>query len=108
MKNNDGTEHSLIFGNRTVDDILLKDELISLGENYKEKFKLFLTVDVKPEANVNWKYGVGFVTQDMLKKNMPAPSDETIILYCGPPPFKEMMKKHLAELGYTENMIFKF
>jgi cytochrome-b5 reductase len=27
LKNNDGTTHSLIFGNRSVSDILLKDEL---------------------------------------------------------------------------------
>lgn len=39
---------------------------------------------------------------------MPAPGPDTIILYCGPPPFEDMMKKHLEELGYTKDMVFKF
>ena len=29
LKNNDGTDVSLVFGNRTVRDILLKDELFA-------------------------------------------------------------------------------
>ena len=98
----------MIFGNRTVDDILLKEELIQFEENYKDNFKLYLTVDVKPEESVNWKYGVGFVTKEMIQNNLPAPGPETLIVYCGPPPFEDMMKKHLKELGYTDDMVFKF
>ena len=108
MKNKDKTRHSLIFGNRTINDILLKDELESFAENYKENFKLYLTVDVQPDEKVNWKYGVGFVTKEMIKENLPAPGPDTLIVYCGPPPFEDMMKKFLAELGYTDDMVFKF
>jgi len=39
---------------------------------------------------------------------MPQPSPDTIILFCGPPPFEDMMKKHLTELGYKDDMVFKF
>lgn len=99
---------SLIFGNRTIDDILLKEELIAFEESSPENFKLFLTVDVTPEDSVGWKYGTGFVTQSMIQQNLPKPSEDTIILYCGPPPFEDMMKKHLSELGYTDDMVFKF
>lgn len=62
MNNKDGTKLSLIFGNRTIDDILVKEELIAFEESYKENFKLFLTVDVTPDESVGWKYGTGFVT----------------------------------------------
>lgn len=81
-----------MFGNRTTNDILLKDELFGLQENYKDRFNLFLTVDIQPDEKENWKQGVGFITIDMLKKAMPAPSADTLILYCGPPPFEKMMK----------------
>mmetsp|Transcript_47592 Transcript_47592/g.34864 ORF Transcript_47592/g.34864 Transcript_47592/m.34864 type:complete len:82 (-) Transcript_47592:36-281(-) len=77
-------------------------------QNYKDQFKLFLTVDVAPDSSSNWKYGTGFVTKDMIGKNLPKPSPDTIILYCGPPPFEDMMKKHLGELGYSDEMVFKF
>lgn len=104
----DGTQLSLIFGNRTVEDILLKEELESYALANTSRFKLHLTVDVKPEDTINWKGSVGFVTKDMLRSTMPEPSADTIILYCGPPPFEEMMQKHLKELGYSNDMVFKF
>lgn len=66
MKNDDGTSHALVFGNRTTDDILLKEELFQLQEQYKENFNLFLTVDVAPPASANWPQGVGFITKEML------------------------------------------
>ena len=49
LKNDDGTSLSLIFGNRTTSDILLKDELMALKDVYPERFKLYLTVDIQPE-----------------------------------------------------------
>jgi len=39
----------------------------------------------------------------MIKKNLPEPAEDTIILYCGPPPFEDMMQKHLTELGYGKD-----
>ena len=97
-----------MFGNRTVDDILLKEELMQFEENYKENFKLYLTVDIQPDEKANWKYGVGFMTKEMVQKHMPPPGKDTLILFCGPPPFTDMLKKMLPELGYTNDMIFKF
>ena len=66
LKNNDGTSHALVFGSRTVADILLKDELFALQEQYPDNFNLFCTVDVQPDAAENWKQGVGFITREML------------------------------------------
>jgi hypothetical protein len=41
---------------------LLKDELEAFAKNYKNDFKLYLTVDIQPEEKENWKQGVGFIT----------------------------------------------
>ena len=79
-----------------------------MAEAHKGKFKLYLTVDKAPPPRENWKMGVGYITEDMLKANMPAPSAETLICYCGPPPFEQMMKKHLTAMGYAADMQFKF
>jgi cytochrome-b5 reductase len=78
-----------------------------LAENYKERFTLTYTVDVKPEDKP-WNGNVGFVTKEMIQSNLPAPSPDTIILFCGPPPFEDMMKKHVKELGYVDDQVFKF
>lgn len=108
LKNQDGTSLSLIFGNRTVDDILLKDELQQLADNNKDNFNLYFTVDIAPPESLKWKYGVGFVDSEMMRKNLPAPGKDTLILFCGPPPFEKMMKKNLSDLGYADDMFFKF
>ena len=98
----------MIFGNRTIDDILLKTELQTLEQNHADDFSLHLTVDIKPDASKNWTQGVGFVTKEMITEHLPKPSNETIILYCGPPIFTDLMEKHMTELGYTADMMYKF
>ena len=66
LHNNDGTTHSLLFANRTTDDILLHSELVQLAENYPDQFSAYFTVDVKPDKSKNWKQGVGYVTKEMI------------------------------------------
>ena len=44
----------------------------------------------------------------MLKNNLPQPDPDTIILYCGPPPFEKMIDEKLKALGYKDDMLFKF
>lgn len=51
----------MIFGNRTVEDILLRQELDSFKINHTDRFKLHFTVDVDPK-DPSWTGGVGFVT----------------------------------------------
>jgi NAD(P)H-flavin reductase len=43
---------------------------------------LYFTVSTVQE--VDWNQGVGHITKEMLKNNLPPPSSETIILICGP------------------------
>ena len=113
LKNEDNSHHSLVFGNRTVSDILLRDELEALAEAHPDNFdSLYLTVDQKPtEANAakKWDQGVGFVSKEMLTGRIPEPSLDTMILYCGPPVFTDMLTRILKEeMGYDETMLFKF
>jgi cytochrome-b5 reductase len=87
---------------------LLKEELLNMKENNKDQFNLYFTVDVQPDEKENWSQGVGFITKEMLLKNLPKPSEVTIILYCGPPLFEKLVKTRLTELGYSDSMMFKF
>lgn len=108
LRNKDGIKHSMLFGNRTVSDILLHEELRELAADNPVHFNIFFTVDVAPPAEAKWTEGVGFMTKEMIAKYMPAPGPETLILFCGPPAFNKMLKALLPELGYTEDMMFKF
>jgi len=49
----------------------------------------------------------GRVSIEMLKSlNFPEPSEDTMILMCGPKAFTEAIKEFLLTAGYTENMMF--
>ncbi|KAG6772521.1 hypothetical protein POTOM_023934 [Populus tomentosa] len=118
LKNpDDNTQVSLLYANVSPDDILLKQKLDFLAASHPN-LKIFYTVDNPPK---NWKGGSGYISKDMVVKGLPRPSDDTIILVCGPPG----MMKHISgdkakdrsqgelsgllkEAGYTEEMVYKF
>lgn len=96
----------MIFGNKTSTDILLKEELENLAKSENLKFKPFFTIDTAEE---NWKGGVGFITKEMIKEHLPAPSDDTLILMCGPPVMcQKVLMPYLLEMGYPKEDIFEF
>ncbi|XP_038712668.1 NADH-cytochrome b5 reductase-like protein isoform X2 [Tripterygium wilfordii] len=89
LKNqDDDTQVSLLYANVSPDDILLKQKLDSLAVSHPN-FKVFYTVD---NPSKNWRGGAGYISKDMVVKGLPSPSDDTLILVCGPPG----MMKHVS------------
>ncbi|KMS97611.1 hypothetical protein BVRB_5g125280 [Beta vulgaris subsp. vulgaris] len=101
----DKTKVHLIYANVTYEDILLKEELDGLAENYPDRFSIYYVLNQPPEG---WKGGVGFVSKEMIKEHCPAPALDIQILRCGPPPMNKAMAAHLEELSYTSEMQFQF
>ncbi|KAL5994912.1 NADH-cytochrome b5 reductase [Asimina triloba] len=102
---NDGTNVHLIYANVTFEDILLKEELDGLAENYLDRFKVYYVLNQPPEV---WDGGVGFVSKEMIQAHCPAPATDIRILRCGPPPMNKAMAGHLEALGYAPEMQFQF
>ncbi|XP_073289704.1 NADH-cytochrome b5 reductase-like protein isoform X1 [Primulina huaijiensis] len=113
----DNTQVSLLYANVSPDDILLKKKLDLLAASHPN-LKVFYTVD-KPTKD--WHGGTGYVSKDMVVKGLPSPSDDTLILVCGPPGLMKHISGDkakdrsqgeltgiLKEIGFTENMVFKF
>jgi len=44
----------------------------------------------------------------MIQGLLPPPSNETLILVCGPPKMVEHQRANLAKLKFTDEMIFAF
>lgn len=102
----DKTQLSLIYANQTPDDILCREDLESWASKYPDRFKLYYTVD---RAAEDWTGGVGFVNAAMIKEHLPAPSDDTFILMCGPPPMiKFACTANLDTLNYSKDMRFAY
>ena len=114
----DKTKVSLIFGNVTKGDIILRKELDEYQKAYPDRFDVYYVLD-KP--GFFWKGGKGYVTAEMLKEKMPPPSDDSMVFVCGPPPMMNAisgdkapdksqgeLKGLLKTLGYTPDQVFKF
>ena len=115
----DKTKVTLVFGNVTEEDILLKHELEDLENTYPQRFRAFYMLD-KPSDN--WTQGKGFISQELLKTVLPEPKSENIkIFVCGPPGLYKAIsgaKKSpsdqgelsgiLKALGYSQEQVYKF
>ena len=104
----DNTEVSLLFANQTESDILVRSELESLHRDHPNRFKsLHYTLDRAPKSG--WNYSEGFVNEDMIRKHLPAASDDTVILCCGPPPMiKFACKPNLEKVGHASERVVCF
>jgi len=104
--NRDSIEFSLIFGNRTSKDILLKNELKTLVNNKNFNFNLNFTIDKHEEG---WEGLTGYIDKQKILTYMPPADDHTLIMLCGR---GKMCKKYLTpllvELGYKIENIFIF
>jgi len=101
----DQTKCSLIFANKTEEDILLRDQLEEATKDYSSIFRLFYTLD---RPGPKWTQGSGFVSADMIRTHLPPPSDDCLILICGPPPMVNFMQRHMDTLGYRSDMYFTY
>lgn len=115
----DKTKVTLLYGNVTEDDILLKRELEHLENQFPQRFKAFYLLDNPPKT---WNGSKGFVTKELIKQVSPEPKEENIKFFvCGPPGLYKAIsgtKKSpsdqgeldgaLKALGYTKEQVFKF
>ena len=88
------TDIVLIYGNRTEQDIVFKDELEKMQN---EKFTITHTLE-KPSKQ--WRGLHGFINEDMIKREIPDYS-ERIFYICGPPVMINAIKKILDNIGIS-------
>ena len=116
----DKTKVTLVFGNVTEEDILLKKEFEELENTYPQRFRAFYVLDNPPKS---WTGGKGFITKELLKTVLPEPKSENIkVFVCGPPGMYKAIsgvKKSptdqgeldgaiLEQLGYSKDQVYKF
>eukprot|EP00730_Choanoeca_flexa_P012578 TRINITY_DN4412_c0_g1_i1.p1 TRINITY_DN4412_c0_g1~~TRINITY_DN4412_c0_g1_i1.p1 ORF type:complete len:325 (+),score=73.59 TRINITY_DN4412_c0_g1_i1:34-1008(+) len=100
----DNTKVSLIFANKTEEDILLRKELDEAAKD--PRFHVWYTLDSAPAG---WKYSEGFITEDMIKEHLPAAGPDAHVLMCGPPPMiKFACIPNLEKLGFDSTMFSSF
>jgi len=77
--------------NRYFDDILCRDELNQLAEEYADRFRLHHTLTGFPAPD-GWKYSTGRVNDRMLKSYLPSLAKDSIVCICGPSAMERVIK----------------
>jgi predicted ferric reductase len=83
---------TLLYANKTPDDILFGDELVRLPENFK-------TVHVLSQADDTWSGERGYITAEIIHKHAGQTLPKAHVYLCGPP---VMMEKVLEVLHALE------
>lgn len=94
-------EVSLLFANKSVDDIILKDEFDRYAEE-NSNFRRYYVIDRAPQS---WDMGVGRIDKELMMARLPGPSGETVVFLCGPPMMQLDMRKRLLEIGHAKDKI---
>ncbi|EST08009.1 Oxidoreductase, FAD-binding domain protein [Kalmanozyma brasiliensis GHG001] len=114
----DKTKVTLIYTNKTEQDILLREEFDKLAKD--GRFNIVYGLDKLPKG---FKGFEGYLTEDLATKHLPKAelANKTKIFVCGPPPQVEAisggkgpkgsqgeLKGLLAKLGYQAEQVYKF
>lgn len=116
----DKTQVSLVFCNQKPADILLREEIDQLAASSKGQLKVHYVVDKNEAEDPKIKH-VGYLNASFLKDVLPAPSADTLVYFCGPPPMLKVVAGPkgkfpaqgpvgglLKDLDYTDDMVYKF
>eukprot|EP00927_Polykrikos_kofoidii_P071522 TRINITY_DN67784_c0_g1_i1.p1 TRINITY_DN67784_c0_g1~~TRINITY_DN67784_c0_g1_i1.p1 ORF type:complete len:279 (-),score=40.61 TRINITY_DN67784_c0_g1_i1:88-924(-) len=106
---------SLVFANRTPADVMLREELESLGERCSN-FHMKYIVDAVPPATdggaaaPQWSGATGRISSEILREALEKlPKRPELICVCGPPGFHRFVRGLLIEdLSYGAEEIFEF
>ena len=94
------TKITLLYGNRTENDIAFRREL----ETMQEQNANLKVVFILNEASNEWKGATGIIDTEMVKKEIPD-YKETVFYTCGPPAMVETMGKLVEQLGLPKTQL---
>jgi len=116
----DKTKITLIYANKSQDDILLREEFDRWAKEKPERFKVVYGIDQGEAPKGGFK---GYINNEILRANLPLPgkADKIHVFVCGPPGQVEVisggkgpkgsqgdLKGILADLGYAPSQVYKF
>jgi len=101
VDNDLGTDIILIYANRTLNDIVFREDLEDMQKRYP-KLKI---VHVLGEASSGFKARAGLINSQVIKEEVPDYNERKFFI-CGPPVMVDAMKKILSvEMSFPEDRI---
>ncbi|GMR62283.1 hypothetical protein PMAYCL1PPCAC_32478, partial [Pristionchus mayeri] len=95
----------LIFANSTEKDLFITEELDALAETHPTRFRLTYTVS---KAGDDWRGCVGRADSSEMLKLILRPSEDHVVMICGPNPMVKSVVNALKEMGHQERNVLVF
>ncbi len=107
----------LLYGNRTEDDIIFKDQLDQIKQKYAGQFEMEYTLSQAPSSGIlkifsskknGWNGWKGRIDEGMIKKFLeeyPQDHNDSIYMICGPGSMIEKCTSSLINLGVDKGAI---
>jgi len=103
---NDTASARLLYGNKSENDIALKQELEHLATQLGES-RMHIT-HALTEPTADWNGSRSRIGAGLVQVQCFAPSDSTINLICGTNEFSNSIRKQLKDLGHSDESIIIF
>jgi len=99
---------NLIYAAEDEHDLAFMKLLNSVQDEFPSHFRFFVKLNKPP---LGWTEGVGFVEHEDIRTeftSMYPPSDDGLVVICGPPMFENAMVKVIARVGFKPHQWFSF
>jgi len=97
---------NLIYAAEEESDLAYMKILETLRDTFPLHFRFYVVLNRPPTG---WYQGVGFIEpMDIRKRLVYPPTDEDMVVMCGPPVFEMAMRKTLFHLGFNSSQWFSF
>lgn len=107
----DKTKITLVFGAKTEEDFVLRDELDDFKARFPNRFDVVYTIGLTRDGKYK-NYKQGRITEELLREVMKKPEEEEVrVFISGPPAMKKALvgeKGILKRLGYAKEDVYSF
>lgn len=79
--------------------------LETVRDHIPSQFRYYVKLNKPP---LGWSEGVGFIEKTDVIKHLVHPSDDALVVMCGPPIFEDAMRKTLLKCGFSPNQYYSY
>lgn len=112
---------SLLVANHSEESIMMREEMEALVRRANGRLKVHFVVTAPAEAStpaevspparaaspIAITYGTRILDR-LLEAHLPAPSEDTAVLWCGPSGLNDLVARELVLLGHDLEMLYEF
>ena len=96
---------NLIYACETVGDLSYMKILNTVREQIPSRFRFYIKLSKPP---LGWTEGIGFIEKHDIIRHLVEPSDNTLVVMCGPPIFEDAMRKLLLRVGFDASQYYSY